>query len=81
MDGNVITGSWVEETARDGYYRGARYHGAIQLLAEESGRRLSGKWVGFGSDGDVKTGPWRLEFQDSSTSKATIAAYDRTPND
>jgi hypothetical protein len=43
VDGNVVTGSRVEETAKDGYYRGARYHGAIQLLAEASGRRLSGK--------------------------------------
>jgi transcriptional regulator with XRE-family HTH domain len=81
VDGNVVTGTWIEETAKRGYYRGARYHGSIQLLAEPSGRRLSGKWVGFGSDGDVNTGPWRLELQDPSTSKATIAEYDRTPND
>ena len=34
VDGNVMTGTWVEQTAPKGYYRGARYHGAIQLLAE-----------------------------------------------
>ncbi|WP_199513679.1 XRE family transcriptional regulator [Nucisporomicrobium flavum] len=81
VDGSIITGTWVEDTARTGYYKGARYHGAIQLLAEPSGRRLVGKWVGFGSDSDVNTGPWALTFQDGSTSKATLAAYDRRPND
>ncbi|WFE29730.1 helix-turn-helix transcriptional regulator [Solwaraspora sp. WMMD791] len=79
VDGNVVTGTWVEQTAPQGYYRGARYHGAIQLLAEPTGRRLSGKWIGFGKEMDVNTGPWELIFQDASTNKATLAAYDRRP--
>lgn len=79
VDGNVITGTWVEQTAPGGYYRGARYHGAIQLLAEPTGRRLAGKWVGFGKEMDVNTGPWELIFQDASTNKATLARYDRRP--
>ncbi|MDT5030431.1 MAG: hypothetical protein QOC94_602 [Actinoplanes sp.] len=78
-DGNVVTGTWTEQTSVDGYYRGARYHGAIQLLGEPSGRRLAGKWVGFGSSMDVNTGPWALTFQDASTSKASLDAYDRPP--
>lgn len=79
VDGNVITGTWVEQTAPEGYYRGARYHGAIQLLAEPTGRRLTGKWVGFGKEMDVNTGPWELVFQDASTNKVTLARYDRRP--
>jgi hypothetical protein len=79
IDGNVITGTWVEQTAEDGYYRGARYHGAIQMLAEPTGRHMVGKWVGFGKDLDVNTGPWELVFQDGSTSKGTLARYDRRP--
>ncbi|MEH1016437.1 helix-turn-helix transcriptional regulator [Micromonospora sp. CPCC 206060] len=79
VDGNVITGTWVEQTAPTGYYRGARYHGAIQLLAEPTGRRLAGKWLGFGKDMDVNTGPWELVFQDASTNRATLAKYDRRP--
>lgn len=43
VDGSVITGTWVEQTEPAGYYRGARYHGAIQLLAEPTGRRMAGK--------------------------------------
>ncbi len=81
VEGNVITGTWLEQTAEQGYYRGARYHGAIQLLAEPTGRRLTGKWVGFGKEMDVNTGPWSLIFQDASTNKATLNAYNRRPED
>jgi hypothetical protein len=79
VDGNVITGTWVEATSEAGYYRGARYHGAVQLLAEPTGRRLVGKWVGFGREMDVNTGPWELVFQDASTNKATLDRYNRRP--
>jgi hypothetical protein len=37
LDGNVVTGTWTETTASDSYYRGARYHGAIQMLVELTG--------------------------------------------
>lgn len=80
VDGNVITGTWVEQTAEEGYYRGARYHGAIQMLAEPTGRRLVGKWAGFGKEMDVNTGPWELIFQDASTNKSTLDRYNRRPD-
>ncbi|GAB3953950.1 hypothetical protein GCM10027614_60180 [Micromonospora vulcania] len=79
VDGAVVTGTWVEQTDTAGYYRGARYHGAIQLLAEPTGRRMAGKWVGFGKDMDVNTGPWELTFRDASTSKATLDRYNMVP--
>jgi hypothetical protein len=41
---------------------GAVYHGAIQLLLEPTGRKMTGKWVGFGRDFDLNTGPWSLEI-------------------
>lgn len=81
LDGSVITGTWVEQTDPEGYYRGARYHGAIQMLVEPTGRRISGKWVGFGKDYDVNTGPWELVFQNGSTGQATMAKYNHTPED
>lgn len=80
VDGNVITGTWVEQTSSDSYYRGARYHGAIQMLAEPTGRRIVGKWVGFGKEMDVNTGPWELIFQDGSTDRATLERYNRPPD-
>jgi transcriptional regulator with XRE-family HTH domain len=79
VDGNVITGTWVEETERDGYYRGARYFGAIQMIAEPTGRRITGKWVGFGRDMEINTGPWTLVFIDESTSQETLAKYNAPP--
>ncbi|MER6842919.1 helix-turn-helix domain-containing protein [Streptomyces platensis] len=79
VDRNVITGSWVEQTAADGYYNGARYHGAIQLLVEPTGHRMTGKWVGFGKEFDVNTGPWELRLVDRSTGKAALAQYSTPP--
>jgi hypothetical protein len=81
VDGSVVTGTWVEQTEEDGYYRGARYHGAIQMMAEPTGRRLRGKWVGFGKEMDINTGPWELIFRNASTSRATLDAYNRPPDD
>ncbi|MFC8347859.1 helix-turn-helix domain-containing protein [Streptomyces sp. NPDC057280] len=79
LDGNTVTGTWTEQTAADGYYRGARYFGALQMLVEPTGRRMAGKWVGFGKEFDVNTGPWELRLMDASTSKATLAEYSRRP--
>jgi hypothetical protein len=81
VDGNVITGTWVEQTAPEGYYRGARYHGAIQMLAGPTGRRMVGNWVGFGKEMDINTGPWELVFQDASTTRATLERYNDPPPD
>ncbi|MGQ4597070.1 XRE family transcriptional regulator [Nocardia sp. R6R-6] len=80
VDGHVATGTWSEHTAQDGYYRGAHYHGAIQLLIELTGARMAGKWVGFGKSFEINSGPWELVLQDSATSKAAIDAYDRPPD-
>lgn len=79
VDSTVVTGTWVEQTATDGYYRGARYYGAIQMLIEPTGRRMAGKWVGFGKEFDINTGPWELRLQDPSTDQKTIAKYSRVP--
>lgn len=79
VDGSVVTGTWVEQTDPGGYYRGARYHGALQLIVEPTGRRMAGKWVGFGKDMDINTGPWEMIFQDASTSKATLDEYNQVP--
>lgn len=79
VDGPVVTGTWVEQTAPDGYYRGARYHGALQLLVDPTGRRMAGRWVGFGKDCEVNTGPWELRLLDPSTTDATLARYSAPP--
>jgi hypothetical protein len=40
---------------------------------------MVGKWVGFGKEMDVNTGPWELIFQEGSTDRATLERYNRRP--
>jgi transcriptional regulator with XRE-family HTH domain len=78
-NGQVVTGTWTEQTRPDGYYSGAVYHGAIQLLLEPTGRRMSGKWVGFGRDFELNTGPWTLRLVSSDTGKDAMRRFDVRP--
>jgi hypothetical protein len=77
VNGQVITGTWTEQTNPNGYYQGTVYHGAIQLLLEPTGHRMSGKWVGFGRDFDLNTGPWTLTLVSSDTGRDTMESYNR----
>ena len=43
VDGAVVTGTWSEQTSPTGYYRGATYHGSLQLMADPMGRSMTGK--------------------------------------
>jgi transcriptional regulator with XRE-family HTH domain len=77
VNGAAITGTWTEETNPGGYYQGAVYHGAIQMLLEPSGRKMTGKWAGFGRDYEVNTGPWSLELITHDTSLTNQERYNR----
>jgi len=79
VEANVATGTWTEDTDQGGYYNGARYSGAIQLLIEPSGHRMSGSWVGYGRSFDVNTGPWQLDLVSSDTGKQAMERYSRPP--
>jgi hypothetical protein len=79
VDRNIITGTWRERTGEEGFYRGATYYGALQMLAEPTGRRIVGKWVGFGKDFDVNTGPWELRFLEAGTAPGTVERYSSAP--
>lgn len=76
-NGQVVTGTWTEETEAGGYYRGAVYHGAIQMLKDATDRRMQGKWVGFGRDLEVNTGAWTLTLVDPDTSEAAVESWNR----
>jgi transcriptional regulator with XRE-family HTH domain len=80
-NGQVLTGTWTEETNPAGYYQGAVYHGAIQFLLQPTGRKMTGKWVGFGRDFDLNTGPWRLELVTGSVTEQTMKEYSRPVDD
>jgi transcriptional regulator with XRE-family HTH domain len=78
-EGNVLTGTWREETEPAGYYRGAVYHGAIQLVVGPSGHRMKGQWTGFGKGGEVNTGPWTLDLVSAETGKEAVTRFSRPP--
>ncbi|ANY06687.1 hypothetical protein [Pseudonocardia sp. HH130630-07] len=71
----ALTGTWTEYTAPDGHYRGARYHGAIKLVLDPTGRAASGRWVGFDRAGEVDSGPWHLSLLTTRTGPATVREY------
>ena len=79
VNGQVTTGTWTEQTRGDGYYRGAVYHGALQMLEREDGRLLAGQWVGFGKEGEINTGPWSLTLVDEHVDADTVERWNRVP--
>lgn len=62
VSGAIATGTWTERTSSVGYYRGAVYHGTIQLVVSPHGRSMAGRWLGFGKEFKVNSGDWRLEW-------------------
>jgi len=68
IEGSVATGRWREQTSPAGYYRGATYHGSLQLLIGPAGRNMTGKWVGFGKNLEMNTGDWDLTWVEGSMS-------------
>jgi hypothetical protein len=60
VDGLLVTGSWTEHTAPDGYYRGAVYNGLVQLAVAPGGRAMAGRWLGPDKDLAIATGTWTL---------------------
>ncbi len=75
VDGSIATGTWTERTSPTGYYKGAVYHGTIQLIVNPMGRAMSGKWLGFGKNFKVNAGEWELAWVDGSTSQRAIREY------
>lgn len=79
VNGQVITGNWWEQTQESGYYSGAVYYGAIQMLLDTTGRRMSGQWVGFGRNMVTKTGPWTLTLVDTAVDQTAVERWNREP--
>lgn len=75
-DASVVTGTWRETTSPTGYYRGAVYHGTIQMVVDPSGRRMHGMWLGFSRKFSINSGRWELEWCESDISKGSQGTYD-----
>lgn len=75
VEGSIATGTWIEQTSPVGYYKGAVYHGTLQLIVNPMGRALSGRWLGFGKNFKVNSGEWELTWVDGATSQRAIRQY------
>jgi len=73
----ALTGTWTEYTAVDGHYRGARYHGAIQLVVDPTGRSARGRWVGYDRSGEVDSGPWELTLLTTGSGPGVVREHAR----
>lgn len=71
----VTTGSWREITSPTGYYKGATYHGTLQMVIDPTGRSMRGIWLGFSREFKVENGRWELTLEENSTAKAAQRAY------
>lgn len=72
---STVTGTWIERTSPTGYYKGAVYRGAIQLLVDPTGSRMSGRWLGFDKESNINAGDWELARVAASTSKSVLREF------
>lgn len=65
-----VTGTWHDEVS------GSSYYGAFQLRILPGADMMLGKWIGFGTDGSIKTGIWEWK-------RPSVECYptDRKKND
>lgn len=60
LDGRIGTGTWEQQNSEDSSFQGVRYWGVAQVVVDEDGKGMRGKWAGFGRNMQVKTGPWEI---------------------
>lgn len=48
VDHNLVTGTYLDDTAPKGEWEGTVYRGAFQLIVFENRKYMEGKWVGIG---------------------------------
>lgn len=77
VNGQVVTGTWTEQTDSSGYYQGSVYSGGIQFILEPTGHRMAGRWVGYGRDFEINDGPSTPELVTSDTGKQAMDKYNR----
>jgi transcriptional regulator with XRE-family HTH domain len=81
VNGTWVMGTWVEHTDPGGYYAGALYAGTWAGFLDPSGKRIAGRWHGYGRNpGEINDGPWSFTQVDTSTSAEARHQWDRDPD-
>jgi hypothetical protein len=67
LDGEVVGGSWQENTSPHGEFKSMIYSGLVQLLYDKEAKRMDGMWVGIGRDHKagkpaIYTGRWEISY-------------------
>lgn len=75
LDNSIVTGTWVERTSPTGYYKGAVYRGAIQLLVDPTASRMTGRWLGFDKESNINTGNWEFIRVAADVSKSVQRGF------
>lgn len=75
VDDSTVIGTWIERTSPTGYYKGAIYRGAIQLLVDPTGSVMTGRWLGFDKESNINTGSWELTKVAGATSKSVLRDF------
>jgi hypothetical protein len=75
VSNSIVTGTWIERTSPTGYYKGAVYRGAIQLLVDPTGSKMTGRWLGFDKESNINTGDLELTRVSGSTSKSVLRDF------
>jgi hypothetical protein len=71
LEDNIATGTWEDSTDPNGYYKGATYHGAVQLVINDEQNHMAGKWVGVGKNMEINTGPWEFTYISDTLGQST----------
>jgi hypothetical protein len=75
VNDSTATGTWIERTSPMGYYKGAIYRGAIQLLIDPTGSVMTGQWLGFDKESKINAGDWELTRVAGCTSQSTLREF------
>jgi hypothetical protein len=67
LDGEVVGGSWQENTSPHGEFKSMIYSGLVQLLYDKETKSMDGMWVGIGRDHDadkpaIYSGRWEISY-------------------
>jgi hypothetical protein len=80
VNGQWVKGTWVEITSPGGYYAGAVYDGTWAGFLDQTGRRIAGRWHGYGRNpGELNDGAWHLTMVEDSVNGEARDRWDRDP--
>jgi transcriptional regulator with XRE-family HTH domain len=80
VNGQWVKGVWTEVTSQGGYYAGAVYDGVWAGFLDPTGKRMAGKWSGYGRNpGELNDGLWSFTMVADRVDADARQEWDREP--